>query len=111
MGELPSATKDRTDLVFKALAASSRRRILAALAAGPGQSSCCSGEGFCGCDLATATGLGAPTISHHMRVLVDAGLVSAERQGLWVFYRLRPEAFAEAIGELHAFAVNAEGCC
>lgn len=105
---MPNPAEDRTDLVFKALASRSRRRILAVLAVGPGRASCCSGEEFCACDLAAPTGLGAPTISHHMKVLVEAGLVSAEKRGLWVFYRLRPETFVEAIGELRAFVADAE---
>lgn len=98
--------EEQSNLVFKALAAPSRRRILAVLAMGPAQAGCCAGEGereeFCACDLTARTGLGAPTISHHMKALIEAGLVSAEKRGLWVFYRLRPETLAEAIGELRS---------
>ena len=99
---MPSAQDKATDLVFKALAAGSRRRILAILAAGPENSSCCFTEEFCGCDLTTATGLGAPTVSHHMSVLIEAGLVCAEKRGTWVFYRLNTEALSQAVEVLRA---------
>jgi len=69
---------------------------------------CCSGEEFCACDLMSPTGLRASTISHHMKALVEAGLVSAEKRGLWVFYRLREETFIDAIGELRAFVADGE---
>ena len=105
---MPDTTEEQTDRVFKALAAHSRRRILAVLALGPGHGACCSGEEFCACDLAVPTGLSASTISHHMKVLVEARLVSAEKRGLWVFYRLRPETFVEAITQLEAFVADAE---
>jgi ArsR family transcriptional regulator, arsenate/arsenite/antimonite-responsive transcriptional repressor len=99
---MPSIQDQGADLVFKALAAGSRRHILAILAAGPQGSSCCSTDEFCGCDLTTATGLGAPTVSHHMSVLVEAGLVSAEKRGTWVFYRVNPTALTRAVEELRA---------
>jgi ArsR family transcriptional regulator len=44
------------------------------------------------CDLTAAFGLSQPTISHHLRVLRDAGLVTAEKRGTWAYYRLVPDA-------------------
>jgi ArsR family transcriptional regulator len=46
----------------------------------------------CVCDLTATFGLSQPTISHHLRVLRDAGLVTAEKRGTWSYYRLVPEA-------------------
>ena len=45
----------------------------------------------CVCDLTPAVGVSQPTVSHHLRVLADAGLVDREQRGRWAFYRLRPE--------------------
>lgn len=61
------------------------------------------GGGVCGCDFETVLGLAQPTVSHHLKVLVDAGLVTGEKRGRWVFYRLVPEAFVELQRELAAF--------
>ena len=46
----------------------------------------------CVCDLTDAFDLSQPTISHHLRILRDAGLVEAERRGTWGYYRLVPDA-------------------
>lgn len=71
--------------------------------------SCCSREdGVCGCDLETFLGLSQPTVSHHMKQLVDAGLVAAERRGRWVYYELVPEGFRELTATLEGFATTAE---
>ena len=47
-------------------------------------------EELCACEIQAATGLSHPTVSHHMAVLVDAGLVAARREGKWQHYRLAP---------------------
>jgi len=71
----------------------------------PAPSTCRPGAaGVCGCDFEDVLGLAQPTVSHHMKVLVDAGLVAGEKHGRWVFYRLVPEAFEELQRELAAFA-------
>ena len=49
-----------------------------------------SGGEVCACDLVTASGRSQPTVSHHMKILVDAGLVEREKRGLWVWYRAAP---------------------
>jgi ArsR family transcriptional regulator len=58
----------------------------------PGQSS--GRGGGCGCDRKDAFDLSRPTISHHIKVRCDAGLVHREKRGVWVFYRVRPQALA-----------------
>ena len=49
---------------------------------------------LCVCELESQFELSQPTISHHLRILREAGLVRTSRKGTWVFYELRPEAFA-----------------
>ncbi len=48
----------------------------------------------CACNLTDCCDLSQPTVSHHLRVLREAGWVSTERRGTWIFYRIRPEAAA-----------------
>ncbi len=71
--------------VFKALSDPARLSILSHLASG--QMGCC-GDGVCACDLEEITGLSQPTVSHHMKCLVSAGLVRAEKRGKWMYYDL-----------------------
>jgi ArsR family transcriptional regulator len=68
---------------FKALADPTRLAIV-------NQLSCC--DECCVCELNAAFDLAQPTISHHLKVLRDAGLVRATRRGTWAYYRLEPEA-------------------
>lgn len=78
---------DKTAEVFKALGDPHRLKALHFLAtAGP---ECCRGtDAVCACDLITHLGLAQPTVSHHMRVLTQTGLVTATRQGRWMHYAL-----------------------
>lgn len=76
------ATQDLAAL-FKALADPTRVAIVNRLA--------CDDE-CCVCDLTDTFDLSQPTISHHLRILRDAGLVESERRGTWAYYRLVPEA-------------------
>jgi ArsR family transcriptional regulator len=46
----------------------------------------------CACDFTACCTVAQPTVSHHLKVLREAGWVSSERRGSWVFYRIRPEA-------------------
>lgn len=67
--------------------------------------SCCSREdGVCACDIEAFLGFSQPTVSHHMKQLVDAGFVSAERRGRWVYYDLQGDAFTEVIRALEPFS-------
>lgn len=70
---------------LKALADPARLRLLSLLAANEGCESCV-------CDLVEPLGLSQPTVSHHLKVLVDAGLVSREKRGVWAYYALVPGA-------------------
>ena len=57
----------------------------------------------CACDFNTCCEVGQPTVSHHLRVLREAGWVESERRGTWVWYSIRPEAvarFRELAGEV-----------
>lgn len=57
-------------------------------------------DGICACDFTDATDVSQPTVSHHLRVLREAGVVTAERRGSQIYYRLEPAA----IGRLSAIA-------
>jgi ArsR family transcriptional regulator, arsenate/arsenite/antimonite-responsive transcriptional repressor len=97
---------DPIDLVFRALASKQRREILSLLATGDGSedAGCCSAAEVCACVFAEKLGLGASTVSHHMKALIGAGLVTAEKRGLWVYYRLRTDTIAAVGRELLALA-------
>jgi ArsR family transcriptional regulator len=71
--------------VFKALGDPVRLRLVSLIGAHQG------GE-VCVCDLTTAFDLTQPTISHHLKVLRQAGIIDSERRGTWVYYRLVPAA-------------------
>lgn len=72
-------------LVFKALSDPNRLRLLSLVKAGE------SGE-CCVCDLTEPLDLGQPTVSHHLKILVDAGLLHREKRGTWAYYSLVPGA-------------------
>lgn len=99
-----------TDLMFKALTAKPRREILTLLATGGGKGDvrCCSSEEVCACVFSEKLELGAPTISHHLKILQDAQLISSEKRGRWVFYRLRPDAITRMERTLTALLGCAE---
>ena len=73
--------------VFKALGDPVRLRLVSLIGAHQG------GE-VCVCELATAFQLTQPTISHHLKVLREAGIIDSERRGTWVYYWLVPAALA-----------------
>lgn len=74
--------------VLGALADPVRLRIVSMLLAAPEGTSC-------GCDLEEPLGLAQPTVSHHLKVLREAGLVEGEKRGRWVHYRVVPERLSE----------------
>jgi ArsR family transcriptional regulator len=53
-----------------------------------------SADEACVCDLTDGVGLSQPTVSHHLKVLNDAGFVTREKRGTWAYYRLVPEALS-----------------
>jgi len=77
--------------VLKALADPARLRLLSLIGSHDGGEACV-------CDLTGAFDLTAPTISHHLKVLREAGLITADRRGTWVYYRLAPAAMADLAG-------------
>ncbi|MDQ3876017.1 MAG: metalloregulator ArsR/SmtB family transcription factor [Actinomycetota bacterium] len=93
---LPTAAAERLAARFKALADPARVAILNRLARAESDT-------VCVCELVPPLGLSQPTVSHHLRILREAGLVTAERRGTWAFYRLVPEAVSEL-----AFALSGE---
>ena len=89
----------QADLVgtFKALGDPTRLKILDLLRSS-GQS-CCDlisrdERGLCACDVERAIGLSQAAVSHHMAILIRAGLVEAEKRGRWMFYRRKEAALA-----------------
>jgi ArsR family transcriptional regulator len=79
--------------VFRALGDPVRLRLVSLIGARDG------GE-VCVCDLTSAFNLSQPTISHHLKVLREAGIVDSERRGTWVYYRLVPSALVRMAGLL-----------
>ncbi len=76
---------------FKALADPTRVAIVNRLAAA---------EEVCVCDFVASLDLAQPTVSHHLKVLREAGLVESSRRGTWAYYRLVPESVAALRGAL-----------
>ncbi|MGD9516651.1 winged helix-turn-helix transcriptional regulator [Mycolicibacterium vanbaalenii] len=76
---------ERLAATFKALADPARVKLLSLIAAARDGEACI-------CDLTAPLGLSQPTVSHHMKLLVDAGLVSREQRGRWAYYRIRRDA-------------------
>jgi ArsR family transcriptional regulator len=56
------------------------------------------GQEACVCDLTEPLGLGQSTVSHHLKVLVDAGILSRDKRGTWAYYRLIPGALDSLAG-------------
>ncbi|MBF6326988.1 ArsR/SmtB family transcription factor [Nocardia transvalensis] len=83
----PLTARDATELaaLFKALADPVRLRLLSAIASRTGGEACV-------CDLSEGIDVTQPTVSHHLKVLREAGLLTSERRASWVYYRVVPEA-------------------
>ena len=81
----PLAERDAVELaaVFKALGDPVRLRLLSMIASQPGE--------VCVCELTPAFSVSQPTISHHLKLLRQAGLIDCERRGTWVYYWLVPQ--------------------
>jgi ArsR family transcriptional regulator len=84
--------------MFKAIGDPVRLRLLSMIASAPE---------VCVCDLTGAFDVSGPTISHHLRVLREAGLVDCERRATWVYYWIKPEALGR-LSALLDIAVPAE---
>ena len=76
---------------FKALSDPTRLRLISLVAAQRDKEACV-------CDLTEPVGLSQPTVSHHLKQLVDAGILSREQRGKWAYYRLVPETLDALAG-------------
>ena len=87
LAQSPLSTEEAQQLAvrLKALADPARLRLLSMLMASDGQEACT-------CDVTEPLGLSQPTVSHHFKVLAEAGLVVGERRSTWTYYRVVPEA-------------------
>ena len=83
----PLSPHDAVELArqLKAIADPIRLRLLSMIAAHEGGEACV-------CDLTAPVGLSQPTVSHHLKVLIDAGLLTRDKRGVWAYYALVPGA-------------------
>jgi DNA-binding transcriptional ArsR family regulator len=86
--------EDRARMVaaFKALSDDTRLRILQALATAKTE--------LCECDIVPLSGLSQPTISYHLKILREAGLVDCERRGQWAYHWVKPRALLGLVRDL-----------
>ena len=77
---------------LKAIADPARLRLISIIAASEGQEACV-------CDLTEPLSIGQPTVSHHLKVLTDAGFVTRSKRGTWAYYKLVPGAL-DSLGRL-----------
>jgi len=92
--EIGETDAQRLAALLKVLAEPARLRLLSLIQAQPGGEACV-------CHLTTPLGLSQPTVSHHLKVLLKAGLVDRDQRGSWAYFRVRPEPLA-AIRDLLA---------
>jgi ArsR family transcriptional regulator len=95
IGGAPLTAADAAELArgFGALADPARLRILSLIASAE------AGE-ICVCDLVDPVGKSQPTVSHHLKVLSEAGLIAGDKRGRWVWYRAVPTRLADLRGAL-----------
>jgi ArsR family transcriptional regulator len=93
--EEPLAQDDAEQLAgaLKVLADPARLRLLSLIQAQPEHEACV-------CNLTEPLGLSQPTVSHHLKVLLQAGLVEREQRGSWAYFRVKPEPLAALRGVL-----------
>ncbi|HEU5420225.1 MAG TPA: metalloregulator ArsR/SmtB family transcription factor [Streptosporangiaceae bacterium] len=84
---LSVAEAEEMSVLFKAIADPVRLRLISLIA-------CHEGGEACVCDLTEAFDLTGPTISHHLKVLREAGLINSQRRGTWVYYWINPDVLA-----------------
>lgn len=84
-GALDVEQSERLARLFKALADPARVRLVSLIGASQGGEACI-------CDLTEPVGLSQPTVSHHMKLLVEAGLVTRDQRGKWAYYSVVPGA-------------------
>lgn|SRR5690606_21299644 len=86
--QLGQSDAEQLAATLKALADPARLRLLSIVAASEGQEACV-------CDLIAPVGLSQPTVSHHLKVLTEAGFLSRSKRGTWAYYRLVPGALEQ----------------
>ena len=86
-GSLEPEDARRLAAALKTIADPARLRLLSLIQAQPGHEACV-------CNLTEPLGLGQPTVSHHLKVLLQAGLVEREQRGNWAYFRVREEPLA-----------------
>lgn len=94
-GVIETAEAERLARIFKALGDPTRVRLVSLIAAHA------DGEA-CVCDLTEPVGLSQPTVSHHLKLLVDAGLITRDQRGKWAYYRVVASALESLAGALRA---------
>lgn len=87
--------------LFKAVADPARLQLLSLIRSAPG-------EQVCSCDLYEPVGLRQPTVSHHLKILVEAGLLHREQRGTWAWFSLVPERMNELSDVLSADQLGAD---
>ncbi|MDQ0642588.1 ArsR/SmtB family transcription factor [Microbacterium murale] len=92
---LTAEDAERVAKVFKALGDPTRVRLMSLIAAGEGGEACI-------CDLTEPVGLSQGTVSHHMKLLADAGLVTREQRGKWAYFALNDGALDAAADALRS---------
>ena len=90
---LSSAEAGNLAALFKAIGDPVRLRLLSLIASHEGGEACV-------CELTAAFDLTGPTISHHLKVLREAGLIGSQRRGTWVFYWINPDLLTRMSGVL-----------
>jgi len=90
-GVIDTASATRLAAIFKSLGDPARVKLLSLIAASD------TGEA-CVCDLTAPLGLSQPTVSHHMKTLVETGLVDREQRGKWAYYRVNRDALDRVAG-------------
>jgi ArsR family transcriptional regulator, arsenate/arsenite/antimonite-responsive transcriptional repressor len=91
----PPLSRDRAQqqaALLKAVADPVRLQLISLIAAAPDREACV-------CDMTEAVGLAQPTVSHHLKVLTEAGVLSRERRGTWAWFSLQPARLRE-IGDI-----------
>ncbi len=87
-GVLDEPAAEKLASLFKALSDPARLRLLSMVASSAGSE-------VCACDLIEPSGKSQPTVSHHLAVLVEAGLITREKRGRWAWYSVVPERLNE----------------
>ena len=92
---VPAPERDRLTAIFKALADATRLDVFRLITAQP--------EPICVCDVVDRFAVSQPTISHHLKVLREAGLITVSRRGVWAYYAADPRGLASLRSAVASF--------